>query len=109
MCRYSLISLISFYVKVMTQSEKENQGHIQMLTAFAYGYNRMQKEGAHSLFEFHILVRTELGLQKVYQYVTGHSFLPDFASDSYEDLYISLMKKDEIENYLKQCKTYGIK
>lgn len=93
----------------MTQSKKVLRGHIQMLYAFADGYHRMLTEGAHSLFEFHILVRTESGLQKVYQYVTGHSFLPDFAFESYEDLYITLMKDHEIKNYLTQCEKYGIR
>lgn len=93
----------------MSHSKTIVRKHIQMLQCFADAYRRQQLVGAHSLYEFHILVRNQYGnLEKLFRYEIGTSFLPDHASEAYDDLFITLLKEREINNYLEQCKKYGI-
>lgn len=90
--------------------DQTKQKHVQMLRCFKDAYNRMIRAQVKTLYEFHLLVRNEFGnLHKIYRYELGTSYLPDNMSEYAEDCYITMLRKDEIEYYLKECDKYEIK
>ena len=91
------------------QKKSTLRKHLQMLQCFATAYARLTACGKHSLYEAHILYMDEFGMfYKVFRFFIGSSVLPDEMSENTYDVFITLLKPQDIKHYEEECKKYGI-